>query len=62
MVCIVTGKDIHQRLGTLDTDVCRMYNDDVLEKYWSLTVLLDQIRLGMEIYQLKIDNKQEGNT
>ena len=49
------AKIYHQRLGPFCCEVCRMCNDDVLEKYWSLTVLLDQIRMGTEIYQRKVD-------
>lgn len=48
------AKIYHQRLGTFKSDACRVTKDDVLEKYWALTVILDQIRQGTEHYQRKI--------
>lgn len=42
------AKIYHQRLGTFDSIACRVNKDDVLNKYWGLTVILDQIRTGTE--------------
>ncbi|MCL2892377.1 dihydrodipicolinate synthase family protein [Brenneria tiliae] len=48
------AKIYHQRLGTFAGEHCRVNKDNVLEKYWALTVLLDQIRSGTEHYKKKI--------
>lgn len=42
------AKIYHQRLGTFDSISCRVNKDDVLNKFWGLTVILDQIRAGTE--------------
>ncbi|XBS69198.1 dihydrodipicolinate synthase family protein [Acerihabitans sp. KWT182] len=49
------AKIYHQRLGTFDSALCRVNKDDVLEKYWGLGVILDQIRDGTEHYRTKLD-------
>jgi 4-hydroxy-tetrahydrodipicolinate synthase len=51
------AKIYHQRLGTFDSDFCRVNQDNVLEKFWGLTVLLDQIRSGTAIWEQKITAK-----
>jgi 4-hydroxy-tetrahydrodipicolinate synthase len=48
------AKIYHQRLGTFGSEFCRVNKDNVLEKHWALTVLIDQIRRGTEIWQKKI--------
>ncbi|NDL64443.1 dihydrodipicolinate synthase family protein [Acerihabitans arboris] len=48
------AKIYHQRMGTFDSEYCRVNKDNVLEKFWGLTVILDQIRTGTEFYQQKI--------
>ncbi len=48
------AKIYHQRLGTFDSAFCRVNKDDVLEKFWGLTVLLDQINSGTAHYNDKI--------
>lgn len=48
------AKIYHQRQGTFASQLCRVNKDDVLEKYWGLTVILDQIRHGTEHYRQKI--------
>ena len=48
------AKIYHQRRGTFNSIHCRVNKDDVLEKFWGLTVILDQIRHGTEHYQKKI--------
>lgn len=48
------AKIYHQRLGTFNSEFCRVNKDNVLEKFWGLTVLLDQIHRGTEIWQKKI--------
>ncbi|WP_346826467.1 dihydrodipicolinate synthase family protein [Serratia inhibens] len=48
------AKIYHQRLGTFDSELCRVNQDDVLEKFWGLGVLLDQIRSGTGFYRQKI--------
>lgn len=48
------AKIYHQRLGTFDNEYCRVNKDDVLEKFWGLSVILDQIRTGTDFYQKKI--------
>ncbi|MBY5948441.1 dihydrodipicolinate synthase family protein [Photobacterium rosenbergii] len=37
------AKVFHQKLGTFDSTHCRVTSDDVLEKFWGLGVILDQI-------------------
>ncbi|HEY5714811.1 MAG TPA: dihydrodipicolinate synthase family protein [Psychromonas sp.] len=37
------AKVFHKKLGTFASDYCRVIKDDVLEKYWGLEVILDQI-------------------
>lgn len=51
------AKIYHQRLGTFESDFCRVNQDNVLEKFWGLTVLLDQIRSGTAIWEQKIAAK-----
>ncbi len=48
------AKIYHQRLGTFDSEFCRVNKDNVLEKFWGLGVILDQIRSGTEFYNNKI--------
>lgn len=48
------AKIYHQRSGTFNSDFCRVNNDNVLEKFWGLTVLLDQIHYGTALWQKKI--------
>lgn len=48
------AKIYHQRLGTFDSIACRVNQDDVLNKYWGLTVILDQIRAGTEQWRQRI--------
>ena len=48
------AKIYHQRLGTFDSITCRVNKDDVLNKYWGLTVILDQIRAGTEQWRQRI--------
>ena len=43
-----------QRLGTFESTFSRVVRDDVLEKFWALGVILDQIRDGAEHYRRKI--------
>jgi 4-hydroxy-tetrahydrodipicolinate synthase len=49
------AKIYHQRLGTFQSSYCRVRDDDVLTKYWALTVLLDQIKQGTDLYTHKIN-------
>ncbi|MGM3189945.1 dihydrodipicolinate synthase family protein [Dickeya dadantii subsp. dieffenbachiae] len=51
------AKIYHQRLGTFEHDNCRVTKDNVLEKFWALTVILDQIHQGTEHYQKKIQQR-----
>jgi len=48
------AKIYHQRLGTFDSAFCRVNKDNVLEKFWGLGVILEQIRSGTEHYLNKI--------
>ncbi|MBQ4925439.1 MULTISPECIES: dihydrodipicolinate synthase family protein [Citrobacter] len=48
------AKIYHQRLGTFDGITCRVNKDDVLDKFWGLTVILDQIRVGSEQWRQRI--------
>ena len=48
------AKIYHQRLGTFDDVTCRVNKDDVLTKFWGLTVILDQIRAGTELWQARL--------
>lgn len=48
------AKIYHQRLGTFASDRCRVNKDDVLEKFWGLGVLLQQIEQGTAIWQKRI--------
>ncbi|MEB0866457.1 dihydrodipicolinate synthase family protein [Citrobacter youngae] len=48
------AKIYHQRLGTFEGIACRVNKDDVLNKFWGLTVILDQIRAGTEHWQQRI--------
>lgn len=41
----------HQQMGTFDSEYCRVNKDDVLEKFWGLGVILDQIRQGTAMWQ-----------
>lgn len=49
------AKIYHQHQGTFGSAYCRVNKDDVLEKYWGLAVILEQIRSGTEHYQNKIN-------
>lgn len=48
------AKIYHQRQGTFDDVTCRVNKDDVLTKFWGLTVILDQIRAGTELWQTRL--------
>jgi 4-hydroxy-tetrahydrodipicolinate synthase len=48
------AKIYHQRLGTFASEHCRVNKDNVLEKFWGLSVLLDQIRDGSALWQPRI--------
>ena len=48
------AKIYHQRLGTFSSDFCRVNKDDVLEKFWALSIILDEIRTGTDFYNQKI--------
>ena len=48
------AKIYHQRLGTFDSITCRVNRDDVLTKFWGLTVILDQIRAGTDLWRKRI--------
>lgn len=48
------AKIYHQRLGTFGSEFCRVNKDDVLEKFWGLSVLLDQIHQGTTLWNRKI--------
>ncbi len=48
------AKIYHQRLGTFGSEFCRVNKDDVLEKFWGLSVLLDQIHQGTTLWNKKI--------
>lgn len=48
------AKIYHQRLGTFSSEFCRVNKDNVLEKFWGLGVLLEQIHTGTELYAKKI--------
>ncbi|MCL9674063.1 dihydrodipicolinate synthase family protein [Citrobacter sp. MNAZ 1397] len=48
------AKIYHQRLGTFDDVTCRVNKDDVLTKFWGLTMILDQIRAGTELWQTRL--------
>ncbi|MBP2171079.1 4-hydroxy-tetrahydrodipicolinate synthase [Erwinia toletana] len=48
------AKIYHQRLGTFDSEFCRVNKDNVLEKFWGLGVLLEQIQQGTALWQKKI--------
>ncbi|WP_226571049.1 dihydrodipicolinate synthase family protein [Mangrovibacter yixingensis] len=47
------AKIYHQQMGTFASEFCRVNKDDVLEKYWGLGVILDQIRQGTALWQTK---------
>ncbi|MEY8713208.1 dihydrodipicolinate synthase family protein [Mangrovibacter phragmitis] len=47
------AKIYHQQMGTFSSEFCRVNKDDVLEKYWGLGVILDQIRQGTALWQTK---------
>lgn len=51
------AKIYHQLLGNnnFNSDYCRTIKDDVVEKYWALDVLLNQIKQGTNIYLNKIN-------
>ena len=44
----------HQRLATFNSDYCRVTRDNVLEKYWGLEVILDQIWRGTADWERRI--------
>lgn len=48
------AKIYHQRLGTFTSDFCRVNKENVLEKFWGLDVILDQIKQGSDFYLKKI--------
>ncbi|TWD44089.1 dihydrodipicolinate synthase family protein [Pantoea sp. SJZ147] len=48
------AKIYHQRLGTFTSEHCRVNRDNVLEKCWGLSVLLDQIREGSALWQSRL--------
>ncbi|WP_038180027.1 dihydrodipicolinate synthase family protein [Vibrio rhizosphaerae] len=48
------AKVFHQRLGTFSSVHSRVTNDDVLEKYWGLSVILDQIAASAQAYRTTI--------
>ncbi|GAA3576904.1 dihydrodipicolinate synthase family protein [Gibbsiella greigii] len=48
------AKIYHQRLGTFSSEFCRVNKDNVLEKFWGLGVLLEQIHTGTAFYQKKV--------
>lgn len=48
------AKIYHQQLGTFKCEFCRANTDDVLEKFWGLSVLLDQIRQGSALWGKRI--------
>lgn len=48
------AKIYHQRLGTFESEFCRVNKDNVLEKFWGLGVLLTQIQQGTQLWQGKI--------
>ncbi len=48
------AKVFHQRLGTFDSAHSRVTGDDVLEKYWGLEVILDQIAAAGAWYRTQI--------
>lgn len=48
------AKIYHQRLGTFDSITCRVNRDDVLTKFWGLTVILVQIRAGTDLWRKRI--------
>lgn len=48
------AKIYHQRLGTFSNEFCRVNKDDVLEKFWGLSALLDQIHQGTTLWNRKI--------
>ncbi|WP_437615502.1 dihydrodipicolinate synthase family protein [Erwinia sp. V71] len=48
------AKIYHQRLGTFGSEFCRVNKDDVLEKFWGLSVMLDQIHQGTTLWNRKI--------
>lgn len=52
------AKIYHQRLGTFDSAFCRVNKENVLEKFWGLSVILDQIRTGTEHYQAVLKLKR----
>lgn len=45
------AKVFHQRLGTFDSDHSRATDADVLEKYWGLGVILDQIAASAQSFR-----------
>ncbi|KUI98735.1 dihydrodipicolinate synthase family protein [Vibrio sp. MEBiC08052] len=45
------AKVFHQRLGTFSSVHSRVTDDDVLEKYWGLGVILDQIAASAQAYR-----------
>lgn len=48
------AKIYHQHLGTFKSEFCRVNKDDVLEKFWGLSVLLAQIHQGSELWGKRI--------
>ena len=48
----------HQRLGTFDSPFSRVRPEDVLEKHWALSVILDQISQGAQSWRQKIRNAE----
>lgn len=45
------AKVFHNRLGTFESDYSRVTSDDVLEKFWGLGVILEQISESAQIHR-----------
>lgn len=45
------AKIFHQKRGTFNSPHCRVTDDDVLEKYWGLSVILEQISESAKIHR-----------
>jgi 4-hydroxy-tetrahydrodipicolinate synthase len=48
------AKIFHQRLGTFNSTYSRVTDDDVLDKYWGLSVILDQIATSAERFRKQL--------
>lgn len=51
------AKVFHQRIGTFSSTHCRVTADDVLQKYWGLGVILQQIADGAERQRKQLAKK-----